>query len=71
LVGNKSDLVESREVSRSQMCDCGVKIRAVATLEVSANTGEGIGGLREASLTESGLRQWEGMTLRNEEEGLN
>jgi tRNA U34 5-carboxymethylaminomethyl modifying GTPase MnmE/TrmE len=76
LVGNKSDLVESREVSRSQMSDCGEKIRAVATLEVSASTGDGIGGLREtlameASLTESGSRQREEWTLRKKQEGAN
>jgi GTPase SAR1 family protein len=42
LVGNKSDIVETREIPRSQMYEYGTKIHAVETLEVSASTGEGV-----------------------------
>jgi small GTP-binding protein len=53
LIGNKSDMIENREVSRTQMYDFGAKIHATTTLEVSASTGEGITVLRETLAREA------------------
>jgi Ras-related protein Rab-6A len=55
LVGNKSDIIETREVNRMQMYDYGAKIHTTAVLEVSASTGEGIQALRTALTTEANL----------------
>jgi tRNA U34 5-carboxymethylaminomethyl modifying GTPase MnmE/TrmE len=67
LVGNKSDMGDGREVTRAQMFDYAARIQAVAALEVSACTGEGIDTLRmtlasEAVLSNSAprLTQWTG-----------
>jgi small GTP-binding protein len=53
ILGNKRDITDSREVVPKQMYEYGTKVNAVASLEVSASTGDGIDILKSLLISEA------------------